>query len=50
VRLSYQKYFDPFVLVVLALLAVRTDLLRRSDYVGLGLLCAAFVAYALSFA
>ena len=50
VRLSYQKYFDPFVLLVLALLAVRADLLRRSDYVGLGLLCAAFVAYALSFA
>jgi hypothetical protein len=50
VRLVYQKYFDPMVLVTLALLARPPDLRRRVDYAGVALLCAAFVAYALSFA
>ena len=50
VRLVYQKYFDPMVLVTLALLARPPDLRRRADYAGVAVLCAAFVAYALSFA
>ena len=50
VRLSYQKYFDPFVLLALALLARPPDLSRRADYVGIAGLCVAFVAYAVSFA
>jgi hypothetical protein len=50
VRLAYQKYFDPFALLALALLAHPSDLRTRWDYAGIGLLAAAFVAYALSFA
>jgi hypothetical protein len=50
VRLVYQKYFDPFALLALALLARPPDLRTRSDYAGIVLLCAAFVAYAISFA
>jgi 4-amino-4-deoxy-L-arabinose transferase-like glycosyltransferase len=50
VRLVYQKYFDPFALFLLALLARPPDLRRPADYSGIALLCAAFVAYALSFA
>ena len=50
VRLSYQKYFDPFILLALALLARPADLDRRVDYLGIGVLCLAFVAYAFSFA
>ena len=50
VRLVYQKYFDPMVLVTLALLARPPDLRRRADYAGAAVLCVAFVAYALSFA
>ena len=50
VALVYQKYFDPFVLLALALLARPPDLRRRSDYAGVALLGAAFVAYPLSFA
>ena len=50
VRLVYQKYFDPFILLLLALLALPPDLHRRADYAGIGVLCVAFVAYALSFA
>ena len=50
VRLVYQKYFDPMVLVTLALLARPPDLRRRADYAGVAILCVAFVAYALSFA
>ena len=49
VRLSYQKYFDPFVLLALALLARPADLDRRADYLGIGVLCLASVAYAVSF-
>jgi 4-amino-4-deoxy-L-arabinose transferase-like glycosyltransferase len=50
VRLVYQKYFDPFVLLALALLARPEDLRRGWDYAGLVALGAGFVAYALSFA
>ena len=50
VRLVYQKYFDPFVLLALALLARPPDLRTRSDYAGIAFLCVAFVAYAISFA
>jgi hypothetical protein len=50
VRLAYQKYFDPFVLLALALLARPPDLRTRWDYAGIAVLYAAFVAYAFSFA
>lgn len=50
VRLVYQKYFDPFVLLTLMLLARREDLRRPLDYAGVAALGAGFVAYALSFA
>jgi hypothetical protein len=50
VRLVYQKYFDPFVLLALVLLARPPDLRASTDYAGVVLLCVAFVAYAISFA
>jgi hypothetical protein len=50
VRLVYQKYFDPFVLLALGLLARPPDLRTRWDYAGIGVMYVAFVAYALSFA
>jgi hypothetical protein len=50
VRLAYQKYFDPFVLLALALLARPPDLRTRWDYAGIAVLYLAFVAYAFSFA
>jgi hypothetical protein len=50
VRLVYQKYFDPFALLALAFLASPRDLERPSDYGGIAATCAAFVAYAVSFA
>jgi hypothetical protein len=50
VRLVYQKYFDPFVLLALALLARPPDLRTRWDYAGIAVMYVAFVAYALSFA
>ena len=50
VRLVYQKYFDPFVLLALALLARPPDLRTRWDYAGIAVLYVAFVAYAFSFA
>jgi Dolichyl-phosphate-mannose-protein mannosyltransferase len=50
VRLVYQKYFDPFMLLALALLARPPDLRTRWDYAGIGVLYVAFVAYAFSFA
>ena len=49
VRLAYQKYFDPFALLALALLARPPDLRTRTDYAGMALLAVAFVAYALQF-
>jgi hypothetical protein len=50
VRLVYQKYFDPFALLALVLLARPPDLRTRWDYAGIALLYVAFVAYAISFA
>ena len=50
VRLVYQKYFDPFVLLALALLARPPDLRTRWDYAGIALMYVAFVTYAFSFA
>lgn len=50
VALVYQKYFDPFALLALALFARPPDLRTGWDYAGVALLCAASVAYALSFA
>jgi hypothetical protein len=50
VGLAYQKYFDPFVLIALALFARRDDLRDRVDYAGIAVLAVGFVAYALSFA
>ena len=50
IRLVYQKYFDPFVLIALALLARPGDLRTRADHLGVAVLLVAFVAYALSFA
>ena len=50
VGLVYQKYFDPFALLALALLARPPDLRRGLDYAGIAVMCVAFVAYALSFA
>jgi hypothetical protein len=50
VRLVYQKYFDPFALLALALLVRPGDFRARWDYVGVTVLAIAFVAYALSFA
>ena len=50
IGLVYQKYFDPFALLALLLLAGPQDLRTRADHAALALLAAAFVAYALSFA
>jgi hypothetical protein len=50
VALVYQKYFDPFALLAVALFARPPDLRVTSDYAGVALICAASVAYALSFA
>ena len=50
VRLVYQKYFDPFVLLALALFARPADLRTRWDCAGIAVMYVAFVAYALSFA
>jgi hypothetical protein len=49
VGLAYQKYFDPFVLIALALFARPGDLRERGDYAGIAVLAVAFVAYAFSF-
>ena len=50
VGLVYQKYFDPFALLAIALFARPPDLRAAWDYAGIAVLCAAFVAYPLSFA
>jgi 4-amino-4-deoxy-L-arabinose transferase-like glycosyltransferase len=50
VRLVYQKYFDPFALLLLAMFVRPPDLRTRLDYAGLAALGLCFVAYALSFA
>jgi dolichyl-phosphate-mannose-protein mannosyltransferase len=48
VRLVYQKYFDPFVLLALLLLVRPADLRRPADYAGAVALAIGFVAYALT--
>jgi hypothetical protein len=50
VGLVYQKYFDPFALLALALFARPPDLRAKWDYAGIVVLCTAFAAYPLSFA
>jgi hypothetical protein len=50
VQLVYQKYFDPFALLAVALFARPPDFRDRWDYAGIALLCAGSVGYALSFA
>jgi hypothetical protein len=50
VNLVYQKYFDPFMLLAVALFARPADFRARADYAGVAVLCAGSVAYALSFA
>jgi lipopolysaccharide export LptBFGC system permease protein LptF len=50
VALVYQKYFDPFALLAVALLALPSDFREARDYAGVALVCAGSVAYALSFA
>jgi Dolichyl-phosphate-mannose-protein mannosyltransferase len=50
VALVYQKYFDPFALLAVALFARPPDFRAPADYAGIALVCAGSVAYALSFA
>jgi hypothetical protein len=50
VALVYQKYFDPFALLAVALLARPPDFRVPADYAGVALVCAGSIAYALSFA
>jgi Dolichyl-phosphate-mannose-protein mannosyltransferase len=50
VGLVYQKYFDPFALLAVALFARPPDFREAPDYAGVALACAGGVAYALSFA
>jgi hypothetical protein len=50
VNLVYQKYFDPFMLLAVALFARPADLRAPWDYAGVAVICAASIAYALSFA
>jgi 4-amino-4-deoxy-L-arabinose transferase-like glycosyltransferase len=50
VALVYQKYFDPFALLAVALFARPTDLRVPWDYAGVALVWVGSVAYALSFA
>jgi hypothetical protein len=50
VNLVYQKYFDPFMLLAVALFARRQDFRWPRDYAGVVVICAGSVAYALSFA
>ena len=45
----YQKYFDPFMLLAVALFARPPDFRRPRDYAGVAVVCAGSVAYALSF-
>jgi hypothetical protein len=50
VGLVYQKYFDPFALLAVALFARPPDFRELRDYAGVALVCAGGIAYALSFA
>jgi len=49
IRLIYQKYFDPFLLLGLILLMRPSDLRSASDYAGIALLVAGSLAYAAKF-
>ena len=49
VRLIYQKYFDPFVLLGLILLVRPSDLRSAGDYAGIVVLIAGSLAYAAKF-
>ena len=50
VALVYQKYFDPFMLLAVALFARPMDFRGARDYAGIAIVCLGSVAYALSFA
>jgi hypothetical protein len=50
VNLVYQKYFDPFMLLAVALFARPPDFRDRRDYAGVAVVCVASVVYAVSFA
>jgi Dolichyl-phosphate-mannose-protein mannosyltransferase len=50
VNLVYQKYFDPFMLLAVALFARPPDFRVGWDYAGVAAVYAASIAYALSFA
>jgi hypothetical protein len=50
VALVYQKYFDPFMLLAVALFARPMDFRGAGDYAGIAIVCVGSVAYALSFA
>jgi hypothetical protein len=50
VALVYQKYFDPYMLLAVALFARPMDFRGRRDYAGLVLIYVGSVAYAVSFA
>jgi hypothetical protein len=50
VNLVYQKYFDPFMLLVVALFARPADFRTPKDYAGVAVIWVGSVAYALSFA
>lgn len=45
IRLPYQKYFDPIVLLFVLLAVLPSDLRRRWEWVGAGCLALAFLAY-----
>ena len=49
VRLIYQKYFDPFVLLGLILLMRPADLRSAGDYTGIGVVVAGSLVYAAKF-
>jgi Dolichyl-phosphate-mannose-protein mannosyltransferase len=49
VRLIYQKYVDPFMLLGLILLMRPSDLRSRADYAGIAVLVAGSLAYAAKF-
>ena len=49
VRLIYQKYFDPFVLLGLILLMRPADLRSAGDYAGVGVVVAGSLVYAAKF-
>ena len=50
VALVYQKYFDPFMLLAVALFARPMDFRGARDYAGIAIVCVGSAVYALSFA